>query len=354
MTQERQPGTMIGDRFRLDSRLARGGFGIVWRARDLKLDLDVAVKEVYLPASISPEEHAGRLARAAREARNAAVLRDHPHIVAVHDVITQDDRPWMIMRLVQGHSLESHLADRGTLTATEARHAARCLLEALGAAHAADIVHRDVKPANVMVTDHGSFMLTDFGIAVHSTDTALTTTGALIGSLEYVAPERTGGTTDQPAGDLFSLGVTLYQAVEGVSPFRRANPTATLTALLTEPPPPPRKAGRLEPLITALLEKDPALRPTAAEALTLLDARSGSTRVVTKQAVDTDAPTVLTSQGEPAGQPAEKPAEKKPADRAADATAAKTTWEKTIEHIEEWVACIAVIFVIGYLKMRFG
>ncbi|MET8450511.1 protein kinase [Streptomyces sp. NPDC005209] len=271
MAQETQPGRVVAGRFRLDEVLARGGYGIVWKARDQMLGLDVAVKEVYLPPATSPKEHARRLVRAEREARNAAALRDHPHIVAVHDMVTEDDKPWMVMRLVAGHSLEQHLADEGPLPEATAIDAARCLLDALRAAHTAGIVHRDVKPANVMVADDGSFLLTDFGIAVHSTDTSLTTTGDLVGSLEYVAPERAHGGDDEPAGDLFSLGATLYQAVEDVSPFRRDNPTATIVALLTEPPPRPRRAGRLELLITALLEKDPARRPTVAQALLMLD-----------------------------------------------------------------------------------
>lgn len=276
MVQETQPGTVIGGRFRLDEELARGGFGIVWRAHDLDLDVGVAVKEVYLPPATSPKEHSERLARARREAQNAAALRDQPYIVAVHDVITEDDRPWMVMRLVDGHSLERHLETEGPLPVETAAHAARCLLQALAAAHGAGIIHRDVKPANVMLADD-EFLLTDFGIAVHSTDTSLTTTGAFIGSLEYVAPERANGAEDHPASDLFSLGATLYQGVEGTSPFRRANPTATLTALLTEPPPPPQHAGRLEPLITALLEKDPDQRPTVTEALALLDVLESTT-----------------------------------------------------------------------------
>ncbi|MBO1337223.1 serine/threonine-protein kinase [Streptomyces sp. VRA16 Mangrove soil] len=306
--RETQPGTVVGGRFRLDEVLARGGFGIVWKARDLELKVGVAVKEVYLPPATSPEEHADRLARARREARNAAALRDEPYIVAVHDMVTEDDRPWMVMRLVEGHSLERHLADRGPLPAQEATRAARCLLKALAAAHTAGIVHRDVKPANVMVADGGDFLLTDFGIAVHSTDTSLTSTGMLIGSLEYVAPERAGGGEDRPAGDLFSLGATLYQAVEGVSPFRRAHPTATLTALLTEPAPEPEHAGRLAPLITGLLEKDPDRRPTVEEALRLLDAPPPSTRTIT----------------EPATVPTPRPAKKTPAKPPKTSDEAKT------------------------------
>ncbi|MEU6657636.1 protein kinase [Streptomyces sp. NPDC046821] len=276
---ETRPGRVIGGRYRLDEALARGGFGVVWKARDLQLELGVAVKEVYLPPATSPQEHSARLVRARREARNAAALRDRPHIVAVHDMITEDDRPWMVMRLVDGHSLEQHLATRGALSVQQAVHAARCLLRALAAAHEAGIVHRDVKPANVMMTEDGDYLLTDFGIAVHAADTSLTDTGAVIGSLEYMAPERFDG-QDLPVGDLFSLGATLYQATEGVSPFRRANANATLSALLGDPPPAPRDAGPLAPLITVLLDKDPRRRPTIAEALRLLDTPPKQTEVI--------------------------------------------------------------------------
>ncbi|MFJ4714527.1 serine/threonine-protein kinase [Streptomyces sp. NPDC088785] len=271
MTRETQPGRVIGARYRLDEALARGGFGIVWKARDLHLGLDVAVKELYMPPATSPKEHAARLARAEREPRNAAKLRDEPYIVAVHDVVFEDDKPWMIMRLVLGHSLLQQVESHGRLPLERAVHAAGNLLAALRAAHAAEIIHRDVKPANVMVAATGDFLLTDFGIAVHASDTSLTTTGGFIGSLEYVAPERVNGVDDRPVSDLFSLGATLYHAVEGVSPFRRNTQTATLSAVLIEQPAPPAHAGALKPLITALLEKDPDRRPTAEEALALLN-----------------------------------------------------------------------------------
>ncbi|MEV5610018.1 serine/threonine-protein kinase [Streptomyces sp. NPDC052225] len=163
--REAIPGAVIGGRYRLDEALGRGGFGVVRRARDLELGAGVAVKEVHLPDSDWPQERASRPARARREARDAASLREHPHIVPVYDLVTEDDRPWMVMRLVQGRSMAQRLADRGPLTPAEAISAARCLLSALEAAHAAGIVHRDVKPANAMTTDRGDILLTDFGIA---------------------------------------------------------------------------------------------------------------------------------------------------------------------------------------------
>ncbi|MER6140425.1 substrate-binding domain-containing protein [Streptomyces sparsogenes] len=282
MTGNARPGQVIGGRYRLVSNLGSGGFGRVWKAYDETLRLDVAVKELWILPAASETEQAERLARAAREARNAARLRDHPNIVGVHDVVIEDDRPWIVMRLVDGCSLEERLAGHGPLSVEEAATVAERLLLALGAAHDAGIVHRDVKPANVMLATNGEVLLADFGIAVHHADTALTATGAVIGSVEYMAPERVRGTDGLAASDLFSLGVTLYQAVEGVSPFRRDTPTGSLTAVLFDQAPPPRRAGRLAPLITGLLEKDPDRRPTVAAALASL--RSPTAAMTTQTA----------------------------------------------------------------------
>ncbi|GIG61872.1 hypothetical protein Lfu02_62440 [Longispora fulva] len=267
---ETQPGRLVGGRFRLTDPLGSGGFGRVWRARDETLQVDVAVKEVWLPPAASPEEHTERLARAQREGRNAAVLRGHPNIVAVHDVVIEDDAPWIVMELVQGSSLAQYLRAHGALTVDVARHVAGGLLAALGAAHAAGIVHRDVKPANVMLTADGRVLLTDFGIAVRTADTSLTALGGLVGSMEYMPPERFNGGAASGAGDLYSLGVTLYQATEDISPFHRDTPTGTLTAIVLGPSPVPERAGPLTPLITALMHKDPGQRPGVEQALALL------------------------------------------------------------------------------------
>ncbi|MFF0869717.1 serine/threonine-protein kinase [Nonomuraea sp. NPDC003560] len=263
---------MIGGRYRLESVLGGGGFGRVWKAHDESLDVSVAVKEVWLPSATSDEEHAQRLRRAEREARNAARLRSHPHIVTVHDVVIEDQAPWIVMELVDGGTLAELIARDGPLPPGVVASAARGLLDALRTAHASGIVHRDVKPANVLIARDGRVLLTDFGIAVQQGDTALTKSGGLMGSLEYIAPERFNGVDSGGAGDLYSLGVTLYQALEGVSPFHRDTPTETLTAVLLGEPPVPRDAGGLGTLITRLLDKAPANRPTAAEALAMIDA----------------------------------------------------------------------------------
>ncbi|KAK1181530.1 serine/threonine-protein kinase [Streptomyces sp. NBS 14/10] len=271
MASETGVGRLVTGRYRLIGELGSGGFGRVWKARDERLRVDVALKEVTLSQAGSGAERTERVNRAIHEARNAARLRTHPNIVAVHDVVREDDVPWIVMELVTGGTLEEEIRERGRVPAAEVRRIAEAVLGALRAAHAAGIVHRDVKPSNVMLADDGRVLLADFGIAVHDADTALTATGGVIGSLEYIAPERIGHGDDSPAGDLFSLGVTLYHAVEGVSPFHRATPTASVAAVMAHEPDPPKHAGELAGLLTRLLDKAPATRVTVSEALAMLD-----------------------------------------------------------------------------------
>jgi hypothetical protein len=263
---------VVGGRYRLVKALHTGGFGRVWQAHDLCRDVDVAVKEVWLPPALSDAERADRLTRAEREARNAVRLRNHPNIVTVRDVVREDGAPWIVLQLVTGHSLAEDIAAVGPLSAGQVRYVADNLLKALGAAHNAGIVHRDVKPANVMFTETGEVLLTDFGIAVHEADTTLTGTGMLVGSADYMAPERIRGTGSTAAGDMFSLGVTLYQAATGVSPFHRDMAAASLAAILFEDPPRPRCESGLATLIMRLLLKDPRQRPTVPLARGLLAA----------------------------------------------------------------------------------
>ena len=274
MTHGAHQGRVVGGRYRLDKTLHTGGFGRVWQARDLRGQMDVAVKEVWLPPMVSDAERNERLIRAEREARNATQLRNHPNIVTVQDVVAEDGVPWIVMQLVTGHSLAEDITASGPLSATQVGYVADGLLKALGAAHNAGIVHRDVKPANVMFTESGEVLLTDFGIAVRETDTTLTETGMIIGSVDYLAPERVHGRDSASPGDMFSLGVTLYQAVTGISPFHRDAVAATLAAILFEDPPPPRCPEGLARLIMRLLTKDPRQRPTVPVARALLAALS--------------------------------------------------------------------------------
>lgn len=275
-----QPGDVIEGRWRLVRVLGEGGMGRVWKAHDARLDTHVALKELWLPSGLPPGEREERLRRAEFEALSAVRLRDHPHVVTVHDVVVVDGRPWIVMQLVTGGTLHERLA-RGPLPPRAARRLAVALLDALEAAHRQNIVHRDVKPANVMVTDDKRVLLTDFGIAASGTEKgaagAATAAGAVLGSAPYLAPERVQGRGATAASDLFALGATLFETVEGTSPFARDTSAASLHAAAYEDPPPLRRAGALAPLITALLAKDPKARPTVAGARALLPADTADT-----------------------------------------------------------------------------
>ncbi|MEH6374972.1 serine/threonine-protein kinase [Streptomyces sp. KLMMK] len=264
-------GRRVGNRYRLISRLGHGGMGTVWKAHDEVVDREVAVKEPrvpdHLPAAMRENVHQ----RMQREARAAARVA-HPSVVAVHDVVVEDGRPWIVMELVRGHSLGDRLSD-GTLDPREAARIGLAVLDALGAAHEAGVLHRDVKPDNVLLGRDDRVVLTDFGIAQIEGEQGLTETGAFVGSPEYVAPERVLGQRPGPESDLWSLGVVLYAAVEGVSPFRRSNTQATMQAILSaEPQMPSRGAGMLGGLVMALLHKNPAARPGRAEVRRTLEA----------------------------------------------------------------------------------
>ncbi|MFF0158822.1 protein kinase [Streptomyces sp. NPDC005263] len=263
-------GRLIADRYRLLAKLGHGGMGTVWRAKDETVDREVAVKEPRVPDHLPERERANAYERMRREARAAARL-DHPAVVNVHDVAVVDGRPWIVMELVQGRSLGQALQE-GTLGAREAARIGLEVLGALQAAHAAGILHRDVKPDNVLLGRHDRVVLTDFGIAQIEGETNLTDTGGFVGSPEYIAPERVLGQRPGPASDLWSLGVVLYAATEGVSPFRRSNTPATLQSVLNATPAPPASAqGPLADAINGLLQKDPARRPDAAQVRTLLE-----------------------------------------------------------------------------------
>ncbi|WP_267883693.1 serine/threonine-protein kinase [Streptomyces bikiniensis] len=260
---------VIDGRFELVERLGGGGMGTVWRARDLALHRDVALKEVRPPDPAMAEydtEGARTLrARVLREARALARI-DHPNVVTIHHIVDAGEGtyPWLVMELVTGGSLQDRL-DRGTMAPTEAAVLGRELLSALRAAHGLGIEHRDVKPANVLLRPDGRPVLTDFGIAAIRESTALTASGSIIGSPDYMAPERIRGGASGPAADLWSLAMLLYVAVEGHHPLRRENTLATLAAVISDDVPPPVRAGALTGVLTRLLVRDPATRPDAEE-----------------------------------------------------------------------------------------
>ncbi|MFS8200745.1 serine/threonine-protein kinase [Streptomyces sp. CWNU-52B] len=268
--QDPGAGRIIAGRYRLLDKLGHGGMGTVWRAKDETVDREVAVKEPRVPDHLPERERANVFERMRREARAAARL-DHPAVVNVHDVAVVDGQPWIVMERVRGRSLGGALQE-GTLGAREAARIGLEVLGALEAAHAAGILHRDVKPDNVLLGTGDRVVLTDFGIAQIEGETNLTDTGGFVGSPEFIAPERVLGQRPGPASDLWSLGVVLYAATEGVSPFRRTNTPATLQSVLNATPAPPNSAtGPLAEAINGLLAKDPNHRPDAARVRVLLE-----------------------------------------------------------------------------------
>ena len=263
-------GRVVAGRYRLLRPLGHGGMGAVWHAHDTLLGRDVAVKEIWFPsAADGPVDPADPLLRRAlREAQAAARLR-HPGIVTVHDVVMDSGRPWIVMELVEGQSLAQAIRAQGLLTVSRTASIGLQVLDALRAAHREGIAHRDVKPANILL-DTDRVVLTDFGIAAIDDATALTATGQMVGSPAYLAPERINGHPATAASDLWSLGVTLYAAVTGKSPFQREDTQATFAAVLHSRPETPAHGGRLWPAVKGLLEKDPARRLTDAQARPLL------------------------------------------------------------------------------------
>ncbi|MFI9821897.1 protein kinase [Streptomyces sp. NPDC052013] len=292
MSEEPGRERVIAGRYRLLSPLGEGGMGTVWRARDEVLDREVAVKEVRAPAGLPASDVERMYARLEREAWAAARVADRG-VVTVYDVAVEDGRPWIVMELVRGLSLAEVLEAEGPLAPQRAAHIGAEVLAALRAAHAVGVLHRDVKPANVLIANDGRTVLTDFGIAMVEGSSALTMTGEVIGSPEFLAPERALGRTPGPESDLWSLGVLLYAAVEGHSPFRQDTPLSTLRAIVDEELPPPRRAGPLAPVIEGLLRKDPAERLSSGQALADLRViGAGGTPRADTAGADPFAPTV--------------------------------------------------------------
>ncbi len=264
-----QSSRIVAGRYRLIRELGSGGMGTVWLAADQLLDREVAIKEVSPPLDVTEPERAVLRERTLREARTAARL-SHPNVVTIYDVVEDGGRPWIVMELVPARSLRDIVAEDGPLTPQRAAEVGRQVLAALGAAHSLGIMHRDVKPGNVLIDADGRAVLADFGIARTQDSPTLTTSGVLVGSPSYIAPERARGERGGPESDLWSLGATLYAAVEGRPPYDRNGALATLTAVVTEEPDPPRRCGVLWPVISGLLIRDPARRigpPEAGEML---------------------------------------------------------------------------------------
>ncbi|WP_433533025.1 protein kinase domain-containing protein [Micromonospora sp. CA-263727] len=243
--------------------------GRVWQARDETLQRDVAIKELVPPPGLTDDERHEMRERSMREARAVARL-GHVNVVRVFDVLLADGDPWIVMELIQSRSLHQVLAAGGPMEPTRAAHVGLGVLGALRAAHAAGILHRDVKPANVLIAEDGRVVLTDFGLATLPGDPRVTRTGLVLGSPAYLAPERATDGVVGPAADLWSLGATLYAAVEGRTPYNRSSPISTLAALATELPPPPQRAGPLSELLAGLLRRDPEERISAEDAERIL------------------------------------------------------------------------------------
>jgi hypothetical protein len=262
---------LVAKRYQLVRELGRGGMGVVWEGRDTLLNRQIAVKEVLLPEGMPRADQERQLLRTAREARMAARL-SHPSVVAIYDVVEEDGRPWIIMELVRHPSVEEVVATSGALPVRQAADVGRQVLSALKAAHEVGILHRDVKPSNILLTDDGRAVLTDFGIATAEGDASLTATGMVTGSPSFLAPERVRAAEAGPASDLWSLGATLYATLVGRSPFERGDPMSTLNALLKEEPDYRRIPPIMHPVLQGLLRKEPHERVDAEEADRLLAA----------------------------------------------------------------------------------
>ena len=244
--------------------------GQVWRAQDTLLGREVAVKEVAIPPSVSDSEREVLRARVMREARAAARLNHHAS-VSVFDVVEEDGRIFLVMELVECGSLSDLVSQSGPLSPERAAAIGLQILDALQAAHASGVIHRDVKPSNVLVLDDGTVKLTDFGIASLQDDPRITSTGMVLGSPSYMAPEQAQGAEGGPATDVWGLGTTLYYAVEGLAPFAKGEPLPTMHAVVHEDPRPPQLAGPLAGPIIAMLAKDPRRRPDVRTARQLLE-----------------------------------------------------------------------------------
>ncbi|QKW38173.1 tetratricopeptide repeat protein [Actinomadura sp. NAK00032] len=274
---------VLAGRYRKLGRIGQGGMGAVWRAYDTGLEREVAIKELWVPEQVSEQERRVWYARMGREARTVARLR-HPGIVTVYDrVMGEDGRPWIVMELIQGQSLDHLLTERQALPEQQVAAIGLAVLEALSAAHAHGIVHRDVKPANLLL-EGDRIVLTDFGIAALEGDATLTRTGGVLGTPAYMSPEQIAGQTVTPASDLWSLAATLYAAVEGRRPFTAPTHGALFVAIATQDPAPPTCGGPLAQVLSGLLRKDPADRLSVPQIRDLLTTVTGPDTKLNAQA----------------------------------------------------------------------
>ena len=250
---------VVASRYRLGRTLGVGGMGRVFLARDTVLDRDVAIKEIKLPADLVEADREAVQERTLREARAAARI-SHPNAAQVYDVLAVDGVTWIVMEYVPSRSLQDVIAQDGPIEPRRVAEIGLAVLAALDAAHRAGVRHRDVKPANVLMGDDGRVVLTDFGIATIEGDGIVTSSDMVLGSPQFMSPERVRYGTTLPASDLWSLGATLYTAVEGHSPYERASVIETLTAVAADEPEPAQRAGVLGPVLEGLLRKDPVER----------------------------------------------------------------------------------------------
>ncbi|GGU10645.1 serine/threonine-protein kinase [Streptomyces violascens] len=356
-------GLLLAGRYRLGDAIGRGGMGKVWRAHDEVLHRTVAVKELTAALYVAEADRAILHARTQKEARAAARIT-HPGVVTVHDVLDHDNRPWIVMQYVDGPSLADAVkaADGHRIDAREAARIGLHVLGALRAAHAAGVLHRDVKPGNVLLAGDGRVLLTDFGIAAIEGDVTITKTGELVGSIDYLAPERVQGAHPGPASDLWSLGATLYAAVQGESPFRRDSPISTMQAVVEDEPPAPDRAGALAPVIVALLRKQPEDRPSVEEAERMfLDAMEGRASkgaqayVPTRQLSERDMRSAAESRTGPTELNAvPRPAPERPAAQTVTRPAPRRRRWRTVALVVVLAAVVGVATGFAYMKYQEG
>ncbi|CAL9520959.1 Serine_threonine-protein kinase PknD [Actinosynnema sp. ALI-1.44] len=266
----------VAGRYRLTDRIGAGGMGVVWRAEDTRLRRIVALKELVTRNGFDSDS----VRRAVREGRIAARLQ-HANVIALYDVVEDDNRPWLVMEYLPSRSLAAILAERGALPPDEVRRIGAQLASGLAAAHASGVVHRDVKPGNVLVTEFGTVKVTDFGTSRVAGEGTITATGMLVGTPAYLAPEVARGEEIGFPADVFGVGATLYAALEGAPPFGTdGNPILLLHKAAEGKYPPPRNAGSLEPVLTRLLDPNPETRPTMAEAVRMLNEESADPATV--------------------------------------------------------------------------